>query len=47
MKQTVGDRLEVKAAGGIHTKDDAMEMIANGATRLGASAGVKIIGKEN
>lgn len=38
MKQTVGDRLEVKASGGIRTRADAEAMIAAGATRLGLSA---------
>lgn len=38
MKQTVGDRLEVKASGGIRTMSDAHEMIAAGATRLGLSS---------
>jgi deoxyribose-phosphate aldolase len=35
--------LGVKAAGGIHSQEEAQQMIAAGATRLGASAGVKII----
>lgn len=43
MKFTVGGEVQVKASGGIRTYEDAMIMIANGATRLGASAGVKII----
>jgi len=38
MKQTVGDRLEVKASGGIRTREDAETMIAAGATRLGLSS---------
>jgi deoxyribose-phosphate aldolase len=38
MKQTVGDRLEVKASGGIRTRKDAEAMIAAGATRLGLSS---------
>jgi len=33
----------VKASGGIRTLDDALAMIEAGATRLGASAGVKIV----
>ncbi len=33
----------VKAAGGIRTLEDAQQMIEAGATRLGASAGVKIV----
>lgn len=43
MRQTVGDRLGVKAAGGIHSYADAKALIAAGASRLGASAGVKIL----
>jgi deoxyribose-phosphate aldolase len=42
MRQTVGPDVGVKAAGGIKTLTDAQNMIAAGATRLGASAGVKI-----
>lgn len=43
MRQTVGPALGVKASGGIRSLSDAQNMIAAGATRLGASAGVKII----
>ncbi|WDF82503.1 deoxyribose-phosphate aldolase [Lacticaseibacillus pabuli] len=43
MRKTVGDRLQVKAAGGIHTYADAKALIAAGADRLGASAGVAIM----
>ena len=43
MRRTVGPIMGVKAAGGIRTALDAQQMIAAGATRLGASAGVKII----
>lgn len=45
MKQTVGDRIQVKAAGGIHSASEAQAMIDAGATRLGTSASLKIIGK--
>lgn len=38
MKRTVGDRLEVKASGGIRTREDAEAMLAAGATRLGISS---------
>lgn len=38
MKSTVGDRLEVKASGGIRTAADAKAMLAAGATRLGLSS---------
>lgn len=43
MKDTVGDRLEVKASGGVRNLDDFNKMIEAGATRIGASAGVQII----
>jgi len=43
MRETVGPELGVKAAGGIGTYQDAVNFIAAGATRLGASAGVKIL----
>ncbi len=43
MRETVGPRLGVKAAGGIHTAEDVRDMIAAGATRIGASAGVQIL----
>jgi deoxyribose-phosphate aldolase len=38
MKQTVGERLEVKASGGIRSRSDAEAMIKAGATRLGLSS---------
>jgi deoxyribose-phosphate aldolase len=43
MREAVGPRLGVKAAGGIRTAEDVQDMIAAGATRIGASAGVKIV----
>lgn len=43
MKDTVGDRLEVKASGGVRNLEDFNKMIEAGATRIGASAGVQII----
>jgi deoxyribose-phosphate aldolase len=46
MREAVGPRIGVKAAGGIRTKADVEEMIAAGATRIGASAGVKIVSGE-
>jgi deoxyribose-phosphate aldolase len=38
-----GTGMGVKASGGIRTREDAEKMIAAGATRIGASAGVKIV----
>lgn len=43
MRKTVGDKMGVKASGGIHTFEDAVSMIESGATRLGTSASLKII----
>ncbi len=43
MRQAVGPELGVKAAGGIKSYEDAQAMVAAGATRIGASAGVKIV----
>jgi deoxyribose-phosphate aldolase len=43
MRKVVGPDIGVKAAGGIRTYEDAKIMIAAGATRLGASASVKIV----
>jgi len=43
MREAVGPRMGIKAAGGIRTAEDMEEMIAAGATRIGASAGVKIV----
>lgn len=43
MRQTVGPGMGVKAAGGIHTREEADQMIDAGATRIGASAGIRII----
>jgi len=43
MAAAVGGRLGVKASGGIRTADDALKMIAAGATRIGASATAVIL----
>lgn len=43
MRHTVGQKMGVKASGGIRSLDDAKKMIAAGATRLGVSAGVSIM----
>lgn len=43
MKDTVGDKLLVKASGGIHTKEEAINMVNAGASRLGTSATINII----
>ena len=43
MRRVVGPEMGVKAAGGVRTFEDAENMIKAGATRIGASAGVKIL----
>ncbi|HTX74115.1 MAG TPA: deoxyribose-phosphate aldolase, partial [Rectinemataceae bacterium] len=43
MKKTVGDRLLVKASGGIRSYHDAILMLDAGADRIGASSGVTIV----
>lgn len=43
MRRVVGPEVGVKAAGGIRTAEDLQRMVAAGATRIGASASVKIV----
>ena len=43
LRSTVGDGLGVKASGGIRTRQDAIEMLKAGATRLGASSTYAIL----
>lgn len=43
MRRVVGTALGVKASGGVRTFADAVRMIEAGATRIGASAGVRIV----
>ena len=43
MRRTVGSEIGVKAAGGVKDLESARQMIAAGATRIGASAGIKIV----
>ena len=43
MRATVGDRLEVKASGGIRTLEQVEAMIAAGADRLGMSAAAAVL----
>ena len=47
MRETVGPKMGVKASGGIGSASQAQEMIAAGATRIGASAGVKMLSGGN
>ncbi|MBR2865261.1 MAG: deoxyribose-phosphate aldolase [Elusimicrobiaceae bacterium] len=43
MRAHVAPTMQVKASGGVRTREDFDKMVAAGATRIGASAGVKII----
>ena len=43
MRKTVGDKIGVKASGGIKTYEDAIKMINAGANRLGTSSGIAIM----
>ena len=43
MRRVVGSEMGVKAAGGVRDLDSLNAMVAAGATRVGASAGVKIV----
>jgi deoxyribose-phosphate aldolase len=43
MRRVVGPEMGVKAAGGIRSLEDVRRMVAAGATRIGTSAGVKIV----
>jgi deoxyribose-phosphate aldolase len=46
IRSAVGPEMGIKAAGGVKTYTDAKKMVAAGATRIGASAGVKIVQSE-
>lgn len=43
MRKTVGPKIGVKASGGVRSLEDLESMVAAGATRIGASSGVKIM----
>ena len=43
IKKIVGDRVGIKASGGIKTKNEALQFIEAGASRIGTSRGVEII----
>ena len=42
MRETVGKEMGVKASGGVRSREDAVTMVENGATRIGASASIAI-----
>lgn len=43
IRQTVGPDMDIKASGGVSNKEEALAMIEAGATRIGASKGIKIV----
>lgn len=43
MRKTVGERMKVKASGGIHNYDEAMSVVEASADRLGVSASLAIL----
>jgi len=43
MKKNIKSHMKVKASAGIRTYEDAVKMIEAGASRIGTSAGVKIV----
>ncbi|MDU4961017.1 MAG: deoxyribose-phosphate aldolase [Sporomusaceae bacterium] len=43
MKEVVGDQLQIKASGGIRSREQALAMIAAGADRIGTSGGVAML----
>jgi deoxyribose-phosphate aldolase len=43
MRRVVGQGVGVKAAGGVRDRQTAERMVAAGATRIGASAGIRIV----
>ena len=47
MKENISSNMQVKASGGIRTKEEFLKMIGAGATRIGTSNGVKIMEELN
>ncbi|SSY71183.1 deoxyribose-phosphate aldolase [Alysiella crassa] len=45
MRETVGENIGVKASGGVRSQADLENMVMAGANRIGASAGVVLLGK--
>ena len=45
-KENIGEGVQMKAAGGIHTREEMEAFIEAGCTRLGASAAVKVLKDE-
>jgi len=43
MRRAIAPQMQVKASGGIRSREDAQAMITAGATRIGASSGIRIV----
>ena len=43
MRKTVGEKIGVKASGGIRSYNTLIQMVEAGATRIGTSSGVSIV----
>lgn len=43
IKSVIGEKIKIKASGGIRTKEDFLKYIDMGVSRIGASAGVELI----
>ena len=46
MRDTVGPKFGVKASGGIHSYEEALDMVNAGANRIGESCGVEIVNRK-
>ncbi len=46
MRRVVGEKMGVKASGGMHSYEQARKMVEAGATRIGTSSGVRIADEE-
>jgi len=46
MMEAAGDRLQIKAAGGIRSRKSALQLILAGATRLGCSSSIDVVSLE-
>lgn len=47
MRSIVGDKIGVKASGGVRDRETAIKMVKAGANRIGASASISIVSGEN
>lgn len=43
MREVVGDKVQIKASGGVRTLEDALTFVDHGVTRIGTSAGIALV----